>query len=367
MQTETYKTIVKSARNTNTAREGASASSDAQSVSGAEISPLPEAATAHGEGEEVSDDDDVESDSPVLPPADSLSPQQRALALMTPVFEKIPPQTLLPLNMPVRVQVAEAEALLLWMQQDKSQLVQRGFEWQQVAELSQAAMALKEAQSNWDNVRYMSADAQKAWQELLKKAIHMRSELLHFMRFAYAQNTDLVERIVRIGEGVSSDDVIQDLNDISLLGRNNLAPLAALGITAEQLLDAANLSDALSKHKAAAQVQRKLQNQKKLLRDQAYTYVTGLIKTIRQYGQLVFWRTPDRLKGYSSDFLRAKNRRKNTTDAEKEAPKSDTPEAPKSDDLPIDPKSNDTPNTPPADAPADEPNSDDTPDNPAEE
>ncbi|MBN2717274.1 MAG: hypothetical protein JXX14_15580 [Deltaproteobacteria bacterium] len=63
-----------------------------------------------------------------------------------------------------------------------------------------------------------------------------------------------------------------------------------------QLQQAAQISDAPSKQKAAATVQQRLQNERKLLRDQAYTHVKKIVDTIRQYGPLEFWRSPDPLK-----------------------------------------------------------------------
>jgi hypothetical protein len=38
------------------------------------------------------------------------------------------------------------------------------------------------------------------------------------------------------------------------------------------------------------------------IRDKAYTYLKLAIDEIRECGKFAFWRNPDRLKGYNSDY-----------------------------------------------------------------
>jgi hypothetical protein len=41
-------------------------------------------------------------------------------------------------------------------------------------------------------------------------------------------------------------------------------------------------------------------------RDRAFTYLKQAIDEIRECGRFVFWRNPDRLKGYTSDYWKQK-------------------------------------------------------------
>ena len=43
-----------------------------------------------------------------------------------------------------------------------------------------------------------------------------------------------------------------------------------------------------------------------IIRDKAYTYMKQAVDEIRECGKFVFWRNPDRLKGYVSDFWKSK-------------------------------------------------------------
>jgi len=47
-----------------------------------------------------------------------------------------------------------------------------------------------------------------------------------------------------------------------------------------------------------------------IIRDKAYTYMKQAVDEIRECGKFVFWRNPDRLKGYMSDHWRKINQEK---------------------------------------------------------
>ena len=44
-----------------------------------------------------------------------------------------------------------------------------------------------------------------------------------------------------------------------------------------------------------------------MIRDKAYTLLKWAVDEIRECGRFVFWRTPERLKGYSSPYWQARN------------------------------------------------------------
>jgi hypothetical protein len=43
-----------------------------------------------------------------------------------------------------------------------------------------------------------------------------------------------------------------------------------------------------------------------IVRDKAYTYLKQSVDEIRACGKFVFWKNPDRLKGYASDHWKQK-------------------------------------------------------------
>jgi hypothetical protein len=98
--------------------------------------------------------------------------------------------------------------------------------------------------------------------------------------------------------------LVEDLNDLAVIGRENLAPLLAVGFDPKKLDEAASKSKELGSLRADASVDKAADQEKKLVRDQAYTHLKEAVDAIRQCGQFVFWKDEDRARGYASDYLR---------------------------------------------------------------
>jgi hypothetical protein len=94
------------------------------------------------------------------------------------------------------------------------------------------------------------------------------------------------------------------------LGRENPDPLTTIGFDLAQLDLAATRADELADLLAEANGDKADQNNSKVIRDKAYTYLKAVVDEIREAGKYVFRKNPYRLKGYSSDYWRKQNRRK---------------------------------------------------------
>jgi hypothetical protein len=126
--------------------------------------------------------------------------------------------------------------------------------------------------------------------------------------------------VAEIADGSTNSDMIQDLNDLSVLGKNNVAPLQAIGFDLNKLNVAAETSNAMAELLAAANGDKSLQSETKMIRDKAFFYLKQRVDEIRAAGKYVFWKNEKRLKGYSSEYLRQKNREANS---EEETPVTD--------------------------------------------
>ena len=258
------------------------------------------------------------------------SAQQLALKLLRPAFSGISKEAVAPLNVPVRVMTEEGVALERCARRDEMRLRKVGLNWSQVEGLTQSARALSEAQSQWDNVRFTREDEQKTLRGKMKEADTLRADLVHTMRFAFRHDEELLSRVNRIAEGTGKGDLAQDLNDLAVLGRENPQPLEAVGMDLEQLVTASDMSDALQRHKAEVAVNETAAEAKKLLRDQAYTYLKQAMDAVREHGQYAFWKSPEKLLDYSSAYLRDIRKRSRSEAKSKdakapEAPDSETP------------------------------------------
>ena len=136
----------------------------------------------------------------------------------------------------------------------------------------------------------------------------MRDQLLHDFRYAYRNDAAILARVAEIAEGDTNADMIQDLNDLSPLGKSNTGPLEAINFSPDKLEAAANASDELANILALANGDKSLQSESKVIRDKAYTHLKELVDEIRNAGKYLFWKNEKRLKGYRSEFLYQKNR-----------------------------------------------------------
>lgn len=202
----------------------------------------------------------------------------------------------------------EAEYLHKWCQGDLDELTQAGLSRELVDDLPARIGASREAQSNWHTARFARVDSHRRWNDLAPGARELRDELTHAMRYAFRQRDDLLGRVAEIADGATDADLIQDLNDLAVLGKAHLDHLGAVGIDPDKLDQAAAASDSLAELLAEATMDREADNAVKLVRDRAYTHLQEAVDAIRQCGQYVFWKRPERRRGYYSSYKRRARR-----------------------------------------------------------
>ncbi len=104
--------------------------------------------------------------------------------------------------------------------------------------------------------------------------------------------------------------MLQDLSDLSVLGKKNSTLLKAVGLDTKVLTEAAEKADELSALLALANGEAGDDGDIKSLRDKAYSYMKAAVDEIRATGQYAFWRDDDRKKGYVSYYFKRKNKSK---------------------------------------------------------
>ncbi len=215
-----------------------------------------------------------------------------------------------PNNIPVDVYIQEAENLYHWCQTDKEELIAKGLSWELVDDLPGRSGALREAESMWVAERFTREEAARKWEKESPAAYGLRDVILQDFRFAYRKDTVLYGRVRAIAEGNSHADMIQDLNDLSVLGKENPEPLAAIKYDMSILDQAAQMADEKAALLAAVTGERADNSETKKIRDQAYTHLKEAVDEIYSYGQYVFRDNDERLKGYRSNYLRRRRNKK---------------------------------------------------------
>lgn len=209
--------------------------------------------------------------------------------------------------MPVDVFVQEAENLYHWSKDDQKALSGAGLDANLINLLSLRAGACREAQSLWIKERNMRKEAEQAWKEKAPAAYDLRNQLIHGFRYAFRKHAGLLARVDEIAQGDSNSDMVQDLNDLAVLGKANLGLVNAVGISLEMLNNAANVADNMGDILGATNGERETDSEAMIIRDKAFTLLKQAVDEIRECGKYVFWRNPDRLKGYTSDYWQRKN------------------------------------------------------------
>ncbi|WP_163322652.1 hypothetical protein [Draconibacterium mangrovi] len=226
-------------------------------------------------------------------------------------IEAIPNEEVKDPGMPVNVALQEAENLYHWSLDDAEELAVVGIDRTKIGDLPVRAGACREAQSIWNKDFRSQQEAQEEWAIQAPLAYEFKYDLLASMRFAYRKNDALLGRVSAIADGSGHADMIQDLNDIAVLGRENPEPLTAISFELPQLDKAATLADTLADLLAEANGDKADPNESKIVRDKAYIHMKELVDEIREAGKYVFRKDPKRLKGYTSDYWRKQNRKKN--------------------------------------------------------
>ncbi len=221
------------------------------------------------------------------------------------VLEAIPQEEVKKPKNPIDIYLQESENLFIWIQEDKKQLVNTGLDWNvYVLDLPIRTGACRYAQAIWMKERYSQEEAAKEWKEEAPKAYTFRNDLLADFRFAFRRRSDLLARVRAIADGEGDADMIQDLMDISVLGKANTTELQDIKYDLTRLDLAAQMSNDLAELLAKANGATMDNSKAKELRDRAYTHLKEAITEIKNTGKYVFRKNPERYKGYISRYKR---------------------------------------------------------------
>jgi hypothetical protein len=227
-----------------------------------------------------------------------------------PHFSAISSPEIIEPKLPVDVFVQEAVNLYHWCIDDREALTNVGLDWNLVLSLPQRAGACSKAQSLWVKERNSRKQVETDWKNQSQAAFALRDQLIHSFRFAFRKFEHLLAQLDHIAQGNSHSDMVQDLNDLAVLGKSNTKLLAAINFDPALLDRAADLSSQTGHLLGAANSERKKEIETKLIRNKAFTYLKQAVDEIRECGKYAFQNNPDRLRGYHSDYWKATNNNK---------------------------------------------------------
>lgn len=204
---------------------------------------------------------------------------------------------------PVEDLVKEVHKLYYWSLDDKTELLNIGISESSIESLLPLSRALRAAESNWIAKKNESAEIHVQWNKESKEAIDLRSRILHAFRYAYKDNELMNSKLKHIGLGHSQADLIQDLSDLSFIGKEHPEKLNAINFDMNILNTSIKVADRLGV--LLGQTEANIDYHEAIdLRNRAYTKLMEVVKDIRAAGLYVFWRNSERAKGYKSEYNR---------------------------------------------------------------
>lgn len=250
-----------------------------------------------------------------------MSDQQNLLDLIDEI-KAVPQEQIKQCDMPIGIYLQEAESLHIRSNVDLPKLTAVGMPAELLTKLLPYTGALRTAQSNWEELNTVRQDAKKVWKAEWPTFIEFREDLIDHMDFAYRNDEALLKKLLVIKEGDSNADTIQDMVNLSVLGKANLAPLEAINFDATLLDKAAEDADKMSGLLGAVNGHMYVNDETKMIRDQAFTILKPVVDEIRRYGRFVFRKNVNHVRAYSSKYSRDKAsayRRRQIKKAQKEA------------------------------------------------
>lgn len=223
------------------------------------------------------------------------------------VIKAVPREQIKYCDMPVKMHVNELENLHTRVSVDLPKLIAVGMNPDLVTKLLAYTGALRTAECNWTELNTVRDDAKEAWKAEWPAFIEFRNDLIDQMDFAYRNSEPLLKKLAAIKEGDSQADAVQDMASLSVLGKANLEPLESINFDGLLLDKAATDADRMGGLLGAVNGHMYVDDEIKVIRDQAYTLTKQVADEIRKYGRFVFRNDPKIVKSYSSKYSRDKN------------------------------------------------------------
>jgi len=211
--------------------------------------------------------------------------------------------------MAVYIYVQEAENLYRIALEDKEKLIGAGLSEELIEDLPRRAGALREAEAQWKYIYHVHKEAGLEWKKRSSEAYQLRDYLIHSCKFAYRRRPDLLSTVARIKKKRGHADMIQDLNALAILGKENPEPLTKIGLDHTLLEKAERLSHELGSLLARYKGEDQIDHEYEKLRNKAYTLLKEAVDEIRDCGKYVFRDDIEQWKRYTSSHIRKLHRK----------------------------------------------------------
>lgn len=207
-------------------------------------------------------------------------------------------------HIPAASFIQEADELYHWAAEDKEALTAAGLSWDLAEDIPLRCRALIDAEARWQTQWMNRKNDSHGWKKRSPHAYDLRGRLAADFRFAFRDYPGLTAAVGNTSRLQNHPKMIQDLNDLSVLGKANRRLLEAIHFDMSLLEEAARTSAEMAVLLAETTRFRLELKETKKIRDQAYTHLKEAVDQVRHTGRYVFRRNKNRITGYSSRYIR---------------------------------------------------------------
>jgi hypothetical protein len=218
-------------------------------------------------------------------------------------------QNIVTSGMPLKHYIQEGFLACSRFNRAKDTLTAGKMDFTRVVKLQSILGACRQLLTETSSVSFPATVSIKAWEKSVEEA----DLLLYFMKeaslFALREDEVLVNKVYSIyNEGGSNSDKIQDLNDFSLIGKDNAAAFTAIGFDLANFQRAAELAKEMDLLLAEATLDRSESPELRIRRDKAITIAKKLIDELNSQARYIFCAE----KKKAAEFMIAPPRKKPT-------------------------------------------------------
>jgi hypothetical protein len=204
-------------------------------------------------------------------------------------------------DMPVEQAVKEAKIMATAAAEDAQTLTGVGLDAAKIPELDAAVNALSFAQAKLTTAMGELKDASLQWVDEEPKAYELRADILAAASYGLRAVPDAMRAVKRIRLGTGNPDMLQDLLELSELGKKYQKNLQAINFDVTLLDVAAQKASSLRNLYAKAFIEKSTVGAKDL-RDRAFTYMRGIMGVVLDAAEYAFRKDKARLDYYYSAY-----------------------------------------------------------------
>jgi len=209
-----------------------------------------------------------------------------------------------PHHIPVPVYIEEADTLCHRALQDKNELVAAGVSRELIEDLPQRLGALIEAEKKWQKEWKNRNKIALEWDKQSPAGYDLRKRLLADFYYAFRKESDLMMYLKYISPPGPYSKMIQDLTNLSDLGRAQTRLLEVTNFDFSLLDKADQTINEMARLLAKMDCGKGKSSKVKTIRDQAYTHLKEAVDVIRKAGKYVFRQNKEHSLEYTSQYMR---------------------------------------------------------------